>query len=122
MIKMKIEIFVVKTEIIKNVGKKFIRLEDKLDSEKQNLTKIFGGMTIIPNCHGYWLNDNDKVEKDFVETWIIYVNDNLTEKLEYETVLRKDIEEELKESLKRIKIATQQKTQAYAIDNKIYFI
>jgi len=142
-IKMKIEIFVVNTEIVKlndkimqygidktKTAKDILILDierktiiDSLHAEKLCLTKLFNGLTVIPNCCGYWLNDNNgKIENDFVETWIIYVNDDLTEKLEYETVLRKDIEQKLKDSLTRIKKATQQKSQAYSVDNKIYFI
>jgi len=141
-IKMKIEIFVVLTKAVEledkimqygidksksakdilDVNTEIKAITDALESEKQNLTKLFDGLTIIPNCCGYWLNENGKIEHDYVETWIIYVNDDLTEKLEYETVLRKDIEQKLKDSLTRIKKATQQKSQAYSGDNKIYFI
>jgi hypothetical protein len=114
---MEIKIFVVKTEIENN--KKAL---EYLESQKRNLIRLFNGLTETTNQKGYWINEKGFIETDKVETWQIYVNQNLTEKLEYETVLNKNTEISLNYILFQIKQITQQKTQAYAIDNEICFI
>lgn len=101
---MKLEIFVVTTKL-KEIGKA------ELEMWRTDLTKLFNGITIIPNCSGLWLNDNKQIEKDNLEIWLIY-----TTKEQYfinETVFLL--------TLRAIKSLTQQKTQAYAIDNTIKF-
>jgi len=65
-IRLRIEIFVVKT-----AKPDFYELQEA----KRSLIKLFGGITVIPNCLGYWLNpQNGKIERDLVEIWLIYAD------------------------------------------------
>jgi len=99
---MKIEIFVVQIE---NDTLK------RLDKVKETLIKLFGGLTIIPKCHGYWKNQNGNIETDSVEIWQIY-----TQKVKIATL------QSLMVILEIIKSATAQKTLAYTVNNEIHLI
>jgi len=130
---MEIKIFVVKTKLENQketkIGKfhgkpKFYsipenKLLEHLEVEKRELARLFGGLTVIPNCSGLF-DSEIGLESDKVEIWLIYANK--TERLEYQTVLPKDLETSLLYILKLIKGITDQKSQAYAIDNEIHFI
>jgi len=113
---MEIKIFVV-TSKLKNAMDKSL-----LDIAKTEVIKLFKGLTVIPECLGYWINEKGLTDSDAVETWLIYVEKALTEKLEYETVLKMDVEQQFAKILKAIKTVTQQSSQAFAIDNEINFI
>jgi len=112
-IRLRIEIFVVKT-----AKPDFYELQEA----KRSLIKLFGGITVIPNCLGYWLNpQNGKIERDLVEIWLIYADfpeikeeaDRIHVESQMQTLMR---------ILSLIKKATHQKSQAYALNDKIYFI
>ena len=94
---------------------------EQLEFQKRELIRLFKGLTITPNQIGYWYNEKGLIETDKVETWNIYVDKALTEKLEYETVLNQKTEIAFQYLLFQIKQITQQKTLAYAIDNEIFF-
>jgi len=108
----KVEIFVVRSE-----------KEDKwlLEMAKELLIEAFGGLTIIPNCKGFWLEDTQpnqtiktkkpKICEDSVEIWLIYT-DSPKHYAEYNA----------KRLSAMIKEATVQKSQLYVINDKPYFI
>ena len=98
------------------------KLLENLEQQKRKLIKLFKGLTITLNQIGYWLNEKGFIETDKVETWNIYVDKALTEKLEYETVLNQKTKTDFQYLLFQIKQITQQKTLAYAIDNEIFFL
>ena len=103
---MKIEIFVVKTL---NPNQK------RLDSIKESLIRLFNGLTVIPNCDGYWQDnkykDGGTIWHDKVEIWQIYTD-----------FKEKTAKKALKPYLTIIQGITQQTSQAYALNNEIYFI
>jgi len=106
---MKIEIFVVKTL---NPSQK------TLDSIKEALIGIFGGLTIIPNCEGFYRECEIKnhhakevICHDKVEIWLIYTD------FKEKTAIKA-----LEPFLARIKNATQQTTQAYALNENLRLI
>ena len=43
----------------------------KLSEIKQKLCAEFGGLTIIKNCSGLWVNNKGTIESDKVEIWRI---------------------------------------------------
>jgi hypothetical protein len=110
---MKIEIFMVKTL---NPSQK------ELDRQKEALIKLFGGLTIIPNCEGFWLEKPKKIwnkqeqlktEKgtiwhDKVEIWQIYAVNDIS-----------NLAERLSDILGKIKRLTKQKEQVYAINDQL---
>jgi len=98
------------------------KLLENLEFQKRELIRLFKGLTETKNQKGYWLNEKGFIETDKVETWNIYVDKALTEKLEYETVLNQKTKTDFQYLLFQIKQITQQKTLAYAIDNEIFFL
>jgi len=103
---MKLEIFTVTTKL-REIDK------TRLEIVQTDLTRLFSGLTIIPKCLGFWLNDTEhRIEKDNIEIWLIYTKD-LTFKIRKEKFLK---------LLTEIKDITQQKEQAYSIDNTIKFL
>ena len=109
---MQIEIFVVKTELNALFAKTDKTLyETKLSSLNQirkNLICIYEGLTQIEGNKGFWINENGKIEFDNVDIWQIF-----TKSLH---------ERELRANLELLKKITNQKTQAFAIDNEISFL
>ena len=103
-IELKIEIFVVTTEL-----KEKLCSLNKLEELKVELCKEFGGLTVIPNCKGYWM-DNDKLINDDVEIWTIYTNS------EY------GVYGKINAYSLQIKAICNQKTQLFALDGHVYFI
>ncbi|MGD0160436.1 MAG: hypothetical protein ABSB89_09080 [Candidatus Bathyarchaeia archaeon] len=97
---MKIQIFVVKTEMPN---------AQVLERLRKSLVKMFHGLTIIPKATGYWVNDKGKEEKDKVEIWEIY-----TENIGFNT-------EEFMDIMKQIKTATKQSVQAVSKNNDLCF-
>ena len=93
----------------------------ELEIAKRALIRLFGGLTIIPNCKGFWLNKNGKIEKDLVEIWLVYA-DFPQIKEEADRIHVESKMQALTKVLSLIKQATHQKSQAYALNNKIYFI
>ena len=111
--RLRIEIFVVKT-----AKPDFYELQEA----KRSLIKLFGGITIIPNCEGYWLNPQTGViERDLVELWLVYA-DLPEPKEEADRIHVESKLNTLMRILSLIKKATHQKSQAYAINNQIHFI
>ena len=41
---------------------------------QKKLCKKYGGLTIIPNCKGLWLNHVGNIESDKVEIWRVVTN------------------------------------------------
>lgn len=113
---MRIEIYVVKTELDRTYVSKTQRWKEtevtnnlaRLEVIKSEIVHIFGGMTIIPNCKGYW-EESTKFYIDNVEIWLIYTSTS-------------DGIEMIKAFAKRIKILTFQKNQAFAINGKFYLV
>jgi len=103
---MRIEIFVVTTEIDEKTDSNLERLE--LNVVRTEIIHEFGGLTEIPNCLGYWEN-NFQIYTDNVKLWLIYTNSS-------------DAREIIEAYAKRIKKLTYQKEQAFTIDGKLYLI
>lgn len=87
-----------------------------VDKVATQLSNLFGGCTIIPNCKGYW--KNPKTEQHEV--------DNITIIESYTKIDLNDIEN-IKtllfySSLYAIKDELKQKSLAYSIDNTMFFL
>jgi hypothetical protein len=67
---METKIYVVKTNIRLTCEKMALVLVQK------ELSLEYGGLTIIPNCSGLWVNDKNEFETDNVEIWEV-VSHNL---------------------------------------------
>jgi len=115
---MRIEIFVVETEILHDrLLSDNIKGLRCLEEQKIHLIKIFGGLTEINDSKGYYINSKEEIESDLSKIWIIYTkheNIDLTKNYWFDI--------SLKPILLRIKEITRQKSQAYTINNEIYFI
>ena len=99
---MKIEIFVVRSD---NEDLK------RIEFAKKHLVELFGGLTVIPNCSGVWINEIDEAITDKVEIWQIYTRSfNPSE------------EKGLKWYMLYIRDATKQTKQLYALNEIPYFI
>ena len=108
---MQIEIYVVKTEISKKHGKDFEMANLDLNLEKQAIMNVFGGITVIPNLSGAWLDEKLSVCHDDVEIWRVCssrTGNDSKQEIDF-----------LKRSVLRIKAITEQKSQLYTIDPKI---
>ena len=99
---MRIEIFVVKT-LNPN--------QNRLDKIKDALIRVFGGLTIIPNCEGLWLNEKGIICHDKVEIWLIYTD------FKEQTIMKA-----LEPYLTRIKAITKQTSQAYTLNENLRLI
>jgi len=106
---MRIEIFVVKTEIDNNMPYLVkIGCLKGLEDLKAKICSEFGGLTEISNFKGYWLNEG-KICVDIGDLWLIYTDSTDTVAI-------------IDDFAKRIKKLTAQKSQLYTIDNKAYFV
>jgi len=105
---MRIEIFVVKTKIIENKD-----TLNEIENIKDDLAKRFGGLTAIPNCHGIWFDSDKKsIESDYpVEIWLIY-----------SSFSKRTTKSLLNPPLYWLKVATQQKALAIALNDKLSLI
>jgi hypothetical protein len=113
---MRIEIFVVKTKIDASMASNdkedqilARKAEWKLINVRNLLIKAFGGLTVIPNANGFWINKSGLIEGDSVEIWLIYT----------------DIEDSklvIRGFAKQIKKITAQDSQAFGIDGKLFFV
>lgn len=84
---------------------------EQLEEIKLKLIEEYGGLTVIPNCIGYWLDQNRKLETDKVEIWIILKK---TEDLENEFAIIEDY-------AKKIKLITKQKSQLFQINENPFY-
>lgn len=109
---MRIEIFVVRSEK---------ENKDRLGIAKGALIRLFGGLTVIPKCQGYWLNENKEIEADSVEIWLIYA-DFPEADTKANAIFKQTKMNAFLSILELIKDATRQKSQAYALNDKIYFL
>ena len=48
--------------------------KEKLSEIQKQLCKKYGGLTIIQNCKGLWLNHVGNIETDKVEIWRVLTN------------------------------------------------
>lgn len=97
----KIEIYVVTTP---NNDKAKLELEQL----KVELCNEFGGLTVVPNCTGYWQN-NGKLDYDDVEIWTILSATVITA-----SAILKYAE--------RLKVLCSQKSQLFTVNNFPYFV
>lgn len=123
---MRIEIFVVKTEIDRLVCPK--ENITSLEAIKREIVHEFGGMTKIPDCEGYW-EEPTKFYADNVEIWLIYTQDHEQEERigvfhgKTKTyVIETNTYTKIEAFAKRIKNLTSQKAQAFTIDGKMYLV
>jgi hypothetical protein len=99
---METKIYVVKTNIRLTCEKMALVLVQK------ELSLEYGGLTIIPNCSGLWVNDKNEFETDNVEIWEVVSNHlNLT------------FITKIALQLKRI---CTQKTQMFTVNGKPYYL
>jgi len=110
---MQIKIYVVKTEIDKDIS-----LNVNLPFLKIELLNEFGGLTIIKDCVGLWVDSSTVSTKGFkyickdkVDIWEIYTDRSV-----------KSILETLKPIALKIKLETKQTCQLFVINNKAYFL
>lgn len=96
---MKLEIYVVLTE---NPDK------TKLDALKVELSNKFGGLTLINNCEGLWV-DNGKLYLDNVQIWRILSSTVITEK-------------EIMPYILQLKSLCNQKSQLFTVNDYPYFV
>jgi len=121
---MRIEIFVVTTELAKDaLLNNSINLKLCLEEQKIHLIKLFGGLT-ESDFKGYWINDKNQITQDFGKKFLIY-----TEMIQEPEDFSKlcvcfccDITRKFNAILLQIKQITKQDKQAYTINNEIYFI
>jgi hypothetical protein len=103
---MRIEIFVVTTEISRNIAANAYWTE--LEAIQADLVREFGGLTETGTERGYW-NDNGEICADTVKRWIIYAHHT-------ESIAK------IEAYAQRIKKITQQEKQAFGIDGKMVLI
>lgn len=114
-----INIYVTKTELIKDDGilnKNALLL---LEALKLELINLFQGLTIIPNIQGYWIDsNNNSVCVDHNEIWQILTDKDLRQ------IENKYIANHALRIIEAIKITTKQKSQLYTVkrDTEINFI
>lgn len=84
---MNIEIYVVKTELYRDLT--YLTYEEKksieeLETERDKLIDLFNGLTIIPNCLGFFRDKLRGIETDKTEIWKIVIPETeLTEAMQY---------------------------------------
>lgn len=98
-----IKIYVVTTNLSKTEP------TPELEQLKGQLCNAFGGLTVINNCEGYWLNNNKILEYDNVQIWEILSS----------TVVSPQQIMKYGEDIKRI---TSQKSQLITINGHPYFV
>jgi hypothetical protein len=98
------EIYVVTSQLSKTEP------TEELEELKGKLCEKYGGLTVIPNCTGYWLNDNKILEYDNVEIWVIFTNSSVITAKEFI---------EYGEQLKQI---CNQKSQMITVNGNPYFV
>lgn len=79
----KYEIYVVTSGIAKDLT--YMTFEEKqafeqLEDLRLQLIQKFGGMTVIENTKGYWINEKGELIKDIVDIWVILTNAVITPK------------------------------------------
>lgn len=79
----------------------------------KRFSEIFGGCTIIPNCKGFWINDQKQLIEDKITIIEAYFNEQSLTKSQAQIYLV-NIAYDIKRALK-------QDCVAYCIDNDIYF-
>jgi hypothetical protein len=109
----KIEIYVVTTELKQNPStlhdNERAKARKALDQLKVELCREFGGLTVVPNCTGYWRNENLELECDDTEIWIILSSTVITS-----SAILKYAE--------RLKVLCSQKSQLFTVNNFPYFV
>jgi hypothetical protein len=113
---LRIEIFVVTTELNRNIATHAYWTE--LEALKAEMIREFGGLTETGTETGYW-NDNGEICADTVKRWLIYAD--LSKSLEKQAH-EAQIIENIGAFAKRIKEITAQKSQAFGIDGKLYLV
>ena len=103
---MRAEIFVVTTEISRNIATNAYWTE--LEALKAEMIREFGGLTETGTETGYW-NDNGEICADTVKRWLIYSPSA-------------DFFEIIEDFAKRIKKITSQKLQVFGIDGKLFSV
>jgi hypothetical protein len=97
------------TEINRVGGLEHLKLCQELMKTQKAICEEFGGLTVNPKLKGYWVDETGAVISDSVETWLIYADSGA-------------INEKIRAFNERIKKITAQKSQAYGIDGKLYFV
>ena len=104
---MRIEIYCVTSELYGKDKVETLSNLKQLEELKRGLCEKYGGLTIIKNCEGLWLNEG-KLYVDEVEIWRI-LSHNLNTEL-------------IKNVAQKLKAICKQKSQLYTIDDVAYFI
>lgn len=106
---MRVEIFVVKpySDITYMTYEEKKALET-LETIKAEIIREFGGLTESGEETGYW-SSNGSICVDSVKRWLIYTES-------------KDTFEIIEDFAKKIKATTAQKSQAFAINDTLYFV
>jgi|SRR5208337_1993937 len=80
----------------------------KLEEIKAKLCDVFGGLTVIPNCEGYWM-DGTKMVTDETQIWVILSSTVITTK-------------DILPFAEQLKLICQQKSQLFTVNGTPYFI
>jgi len=80
----------------------------ELEQLKVELCREFGGLTVVPNCKGYWLT-NEELDYDDTEIWIILSATVITSS----TIMK---------YAERLKSICSQKVQLFTANNTPYFV
>ena len=100
---MKVELYVVTSLLSKTEP------NPELEQLKGELCNKFGGLTVIDNCTGYWLNQNKVLEYDNVQIWRILTNEVITAKT-------------MMQYAERLKSVCKQKVQLFTIGDMPYYV
>jgi hypothetical protein len=103
---LRIEIFVVLTEQKKLCD--VIGHSELIDIQNK-IAKKFGGLSIIPNVKGLWIDNTSGICEDSNEIWLIYAH-------------HKESVAIIEAFAKQIKKITYQQSQAFGIDGKLYLV
>lgn len=108
---MQINIYVVKTELLKKRESDLGNVLNKnafllLETLKEELISLYGGLSVHPTFKGLWLNESKKVETDINEIW-----ECLTDKATFETSQKR-----LNQIVLCIKTITKQKSQLVTLN------
>jgi hypothetical protein len=106
-IKMKIELYVVTSELYGKDKVETLSNLKQLEELKRGLCEKYGGLTVIKNCEGLWLNEG-KLYVDKVEIWRIFTDD-------LDVAL-------IKAFAISLKVICKQQSQLYTIDDKAFFV
>lgn len=83
--------------------------KEKLSEIQKELCKKFGGLTILRNCSGLWVNHSGNIDSDKVEIWRV-LTDSIVLPSEAITIGEK------------LKAICQQESQLFTVNENPYYV